>query len=59
MNRPAIEADFDAFKEGTIVLTETAEEAVISKKARVVEEVVIGKEIIERIQICHRHCAAD
>jgi len=50
VNRPAIEADFEAFREGTIVLTETAEEAVVSKKARVVEEVVIGKEVIERIQ---------
>ena len=42
-DRPATEADFNAFKEGTIELTETAEEAVVSKSARVVEEVVVGK----------------
>ncbi len=33
-----------AFKEGTIEMTETAEEAVVAKRARVVEEVVIRKE---------------
>lgn len=50
VNRPATEADFDAFKEGTIELTETAEEAVVSKTARVVEEIVVGKEASERTQ---------
>ena len=33
-----------AFTEGTITLKETAEEAVVAKKARVVEEVVLSKE---------------
>ncbi len=38
----------DAFKEGTIEITETAEVPVVSKEARVVEEVVVGKEVTER-----------
>lgn len=50
VNRPATEADFQAFKEGTIELTETGEEAVVSKQARVVEEVTVGKEVSERTQ---------
>ena len=33
-----------AFQEGTLELTETAEEAVVAKKAKVVEEVVVKKE---------------
>ena len=50
VNRPASEADFTAFKEGTVELTETAEEAVVSKQARVVEEVTVGKDVSERSQ---------
>jgi len=50
VDRPASEADFQAFKEGTIELTETSEEAVVSKRARVVEEVVVGKDVTERTQ---------
>lgn len=38
-------ADVQAFKETDIELRETAEEAVIEKTARVVEEVVVGKEV--------------
>lgn len=38
----------EAFREGTIEITETAEVPVVSKQARVVEEVVIGKEVTER-----------
>lgn len=38
----------DAFREGTIEITETAEVPVVSKEARVVEEVVVGKEATER-----------
>ncbi len=38
----------DAFREGTIEVTETAEVPVISKESRVVEEIVIGKEVTER-----------
>jgi uncharacterized protein (TIGR02271 family) len=50
VNRPATEADFTAFKEGAIELTETSEEAVVSKSARVVEEISIGKETSERTE---------
>lgn len=38
------------FKEGTIEMTETAEVPVISKEARVVEEVVIGKTATDRVE---------
>ncbi len=50
VDRPVTDADLAAFKEGIIELTETAEEAVVSKQARVVEEVVIGKDVSERQQ---------
>jgi uncharacterized protein (TIGR02271 family) len=50
VNRPASEADFQAFKEGTVELVETAEEPVVSKQARVVEEVAVGKEVSERTE---------
>ena len=42
VDRP-LEAGADAFRERTIEATETAEEAVIAKEARVTEEVVIRK----------------
>ncbi|HEX8330309.1 MAG TPA: YsnF/AvaK domain-containing protein [Hymenobacter sp.] len=48
VNRPATEADFAAFKEGEISVTESAERAVVAKEARVVGEVNIGKEVTER-----------
>ena len=48
MNRPATEADFAAFKEGTVEMIETAEVPVVAKEARVVEEVSLGKEATER-----------
>ena len=38
------------FRERNIELTETAEEAVISKEARVREEVVIRKDVGERVE---------
>lgn len=50
VNRPASEADFQAFKEGSIELAETREEAVVSKRARVVEEVTIAKDVTERTE---------
>ena len=48
VDRPATEADFAAFKEGEIEITESAERAVVGKEARVVEEVTLGKEVTER-----------
>ncbi len=50
VDRPASSADFGTFKEGTIELTETAEEAVVAKQARVVEEVTVGKNVTERAE---------
>jgi uncharacterized protein (TIGR02271 family) len=47
VDRPATEADLAAVKEGAVELRETAEEPVVSKSARVVEEVVVGKETAE------------
>jgi uncharacterized protein (TIGR02271 family) len=43
-------ADSDAFKEQTIEMRETAEEPVVEKSARVVEEVVVGKKVSQREQ---------
>jgi uncharacterized protein (TIGR02271 family) len=50
VDRPATEADFANFREGTIEVRETSEEAVVGKTARVVEEVVVGKEVQERTE---------
>lgn len=51
VNRPATAADFNAFKEGEISVTESAERAVVGKEARVVGEVSIGKEVTEREEV--------
>jgi uncharacterized protein (TIGR02271 family) len=48
VNRPATEADFNAFQDGEIEITESAERAVVGKEARVVEEISLGKEVTER-----------
>jgi uncharacterized protein (TIGR02271 family) len=50
VDRPVTEADRATFREGAIELTERAEEAVVSKQAHVVEEVVVGKETSERTE---------
>ena len=50
VNRPITDADLQAFREGTIEVTERAEEPVVSKQARVVEEVVINKDVDERTE---------
>jgi uncharacterized protein (TIGR02271 family) len=50
VNRPASEADFEALTGGPIEITEVDEEAVVSKQARVIEEVVIGKETTEKTE---------
>ena len=43
--------DLNAFKEGTYELRETAEEAVVEKTARVVEEVIVGKKSSQREEV--------
>jgi uncharacterized protein (TIGR02271 family) len=48
VNRAVTDADLTNLKEGDIELTERAEEAVVGKQARVVEEVTVGKNVTER-----------
>jgi len=50
VDRPASTADLNTFQEGTLELTEKHEEPVVSKTARVVEEVVVGKQANERTE---------
>jgi uncharacterized protein (TIGR02271 family) len=47
VDRPATAADL---REGFVEIKETAEEAVVAKTARVVEEVVVGKEVSNRTE---------
>ena len=53
MDREATAKDRAAFQEGTMEVTETAEKPVVSKTARVVEEVVVGKDVKERTETVH------
>ncbi|WP_036168785.1 YsnF/AvaK domain-containing protein [Massilia sp. 9096] len=50
VDQPISTTDATAFKEQSIELRETAEEAVVQKSARVVEEVIVGKEVSNREQ---------
>lgn len=50
VDRPASEKDLKTFQEGTMEVNEMAEEVVVSKQARVIEEVVIGKEVEEHTE---------
>jgi len=47
VNRDVTDIPADAFRERTIEVTETDEEAVVAKTARVVEEVVVRKDVTE------------
>ena len=47
-DRPASPEELTGFREGTVEIRETAEEPVVAKTARVVEEVVVGKETTQR-----------
>jgi len=49
-DRPATEADLSAGRERTVEVTETDEEAVITKQARVVEDVVVHKDVQEQTE---------
>jgi uncharacterized protein (TIGR02271 family) len=51
VDRLATESDFDTFKEGTVEVVEHAEVPVVSKEARIVEEVSLGKQVEEREEI--------
>lgn len=63
VDRPATEADLQsAFQDKSIDIQETAQEAVVSKSARVVEEVKVGKQATERTDTVRetlRHTAVD
>jgi uncharacterized protein (TIGR02271 family) len=48
VDQPATPADLAALKEGAVEMRETAEEPVVEKTARVVEEVVVAKEVIQQ-----------
>jgi uncharacterized protein (TIGR02271 family) len=50
VDRPATEADFAAAKERTVEVAETDEEPVVRKQARVVEEVVVSKDVEEHTE---------
>jgi uncharacterized protein (TIGR02271 family) len=62
VDRPATEADLKAMREGTIEVRETVEEPVVAKRARVVEEVEIGKRAADRTETVRdtlRHTEVD
>lgn len=50
VDRPLNGNETDLFKERSIELTETDEEAIVAKEARVVEEVVVSKSVDERVE---------
>jgi hypothetical protein len=50
VDQPISTSDTAAFQEQRIEMRETAEEPVVEKTARVVEEVVVGKQVTERQQ---------
>jgi uncharacterized protein (TIGR02271 family) len=61
-DRPATDADFAAAGKEVIEMTETAEEPVVNKRARVVEEVVAHKEVTEHTETVRgteRHTQVD
>jgi uncharacterized protein (TIGR02271 family) len=50
VNRPATEADLKNFREGTVEVRETQEQAVVGKQARVVEEIHVHKDVEEHTE---------
>lgn len=50
VDRPATSADLNTFEEGVIEVTERAEEPIVQKTARVVEEVTVGKDVENRTE---------
>ena len=62
VDQPISPLDATAFKEQTIEMRETGEEAVVEKSARIVEEVTVGKQVGERQEQIHdtvRHTEVD
>ncbi|MCU1237113.1 MAG: hypothetical protein JWP63_5080 [Candidatus Solibacter sp.] len=53
VNRALEKGEADRFREQSIEVTETAEEPVVRKRARVREEVVVGKETTKRTENIH------
>jgi uncharacterized protein (TIGR02271 family) len=53
VDQPINPADLTAFTEQSIEMRETAEEAVVEKSARIVEEVTISKQVNERQEQIH------
>jgi hypothetical protein len=53
VDRPATAADLDTVVEETMVVTETAEEAVVSRRARAVEEVTVQSDVEEHTETVH------
>ncbi len=53
VDRAATEADMNAFQDQTIEMTEKSEQAVVSKTARVIEEVVLSKNVTDRVETVH------
>lgn len=51
VNRAVTDADMTNFKQGDFDITERGEEAVVTKQARVVEEIEIGKQVEERDEV--------
>ncbi len=50
VDRKVTDADMTAVKGGNFTVTEREEEAVVGKTARVVEEVIVGKDVTERTE---------
>jgi uncharacterized protein (TIGR02271 family) len=53
VDRPATAADLNSFKEGTLEVRETQERPVVSKEARVVEEVRVTKNVEQHTETVH------
>ncbi|MEH6433918.1 YsnF/AvaK domain-containing protein [Massilia sp. DD77] len=53
VDQPISSDDVDAFREQSIEMRETAEEAVVQKSARVVEELTVSKQVNERQEQVH------
>ena len=53
VDRPVEDRDLQALKQGTVEMTETGEEAVVQKSARVVEEIVLSKGVTQENRTIH------